>query len=70
MARLPYLARVAIFGSLAALFKLLMAESGYEKYVKAEAGALSRWRNLGELATIAAGYAVHELQDFLDQVGR
>ena len=57
-------------GSLASLFRLLMRESGYEALVRSEGGGGSkvRWRNLGELATMAAPYAAHELQAFLDQV--
>jgi len=57
-------------GSLARVFLQLMAESGYEKMVKSatDGSSSTRWRNLGELASMAAPYAASELQEFLDQV--
>ena len=47
--------------TVAALLRLLCRESGYEEYAKADGAA--RWRNLGELATVAASFQVHELRD-------
>ena len=58
-------------GKLAWLFRRLLRESGYEAMVKAEeGGGRTRWRNLGELATMAAAYgtSASEVQAFLDQV--
>lgn len=57
-------------GSLEALLRLLMLESGYEKLVKGdEDGEYSgRWRNLGELANIAKERRVSEIDEFLDQI--
>ncbi len=52
---------------LSSLFRLLMAESGYEALVKAETES-SRWRNLGELANLARSRHVSELEEFLDQI--
>ena len=56
--------------SLAHTFLQLMAESGYEKLVRGASDGTSttRWRNIGELASMAAPYAASELQQFLDQV--
>ena len=58
-------------GSLAAFFLQLMRDSQYEKLLQAGTGdpaTRSRWKNLGEVASMAAQYDVHELSDFLDQV--
>jgi len=57
-------------GSLAQVFMQLMSESGYEDYVRmaADGSSTTRWRNIGELASMAAPYSASELQDFLDQV--
>lgn len=57
-------------GSLAALLRLLLLESGYEEMVKREAEGeeSARWRNLGDLANLANQRRVSEIDDFLDQI--
>ena len=56
---------------LAGLFRAMVRQSGYEAMVRGEeGGGTARWRNLGELATMASPYGTStaEVQAFLDQV--
>jgi DNA helicase-2/ATP-dependent DNA helicase PcrA len=57
--------------SLASLLRLMLAESGYEAFLKGgkdESESNSRWRNLGELAQLASERSVDEIDAFLDQI--
>ena len=54
--------------TLASLMRLLLAESGYEEMVRNEGEESNRWRNIGDLATLASERRVSELDEFLDQI--
>lgn len=54
-------------GSMAWFLLEVLARTGYEHYLKHESvDGADRWRNVRELANLAAPYACEDLEDFLD----